>query len=795
MCGLNAEIVKIPSRPRYAPDGILHEFILDSLAYKSMHYREQEVVKAHNTTFEWVFTSYDKQPQQQLQQHGTPDHQFSTWLATDELGPIYWITGKPGSGKSTFMGFLYDHESTADHLEVWANGLPVCKAGFFFWTSGSREQRSQSGLLRSLLHQLLSSNPELTSQAFPSLWQKLRTMTTKERINLVLDWSTPELIQAFQAFVDAAVPRIKICLFVDGLDEFEGDHILIIDFFKNLSLVDRGRSIKMCLSSRAWAVFENAFQHTVPHLRLQDLTYADMYRYTRDRLRTNVHIRRLVKQDVSSGEELITRTVQRADGVFLWTRLALDQILEKFQSGESLANLLQTVHALPTELDDLFVKLLFENQNHAQLVETAVLFQLMKVRESVADFVGDDSASSLTVWELAFALNREDDELAINGVVVEADDICIQERCEATVNQIRQRFAGLLDLHSPHVQGNLRRPRFISTDAAAEAVGAARQQVCQRITYIHRTVRDWLMEATGISERLITYSPTDFDPNLRLLRSYVLRLKRPLGEIEHHRRLDEWWPDIALAMTHARYVVCDPSGLQRRFLNQLNDTLSWYWLRKPQDPHDHWARSAFGSYEARMKAPPIWQPFLCLAVKFGLASYVEGEIEAAGRGASKGNDEQEELQNLDATPLLSYATEFLCSRKKTIFPLSDPRLVESLLRSPNLPINPGPNHEYLDFWTRAPTTPWLMLLRHLRDARRRDWIEFYDVDLEEGTGRWAGIVRLFMEVDGADVDAVVVADPWDPEITAHGVLELLDQTYGAVEVRELLVLMHSLRIS
>ncbi len=61
-------------------------------------------------------------------------------------GPLYWINGKPGSGKSTLMRFLFAHEMTKKQLEAWAgDGVPVVRAGFFFWTSGSREQRSQTG--------------------------------------------------------------------------------------------------------------------------------------------------------------------------------------------------------------------------------------------------------------------------------------------------------------------------------------------------------------------------------------------------------------------------------------------------------------------------------------------------------------------------------------------------------------------------------------------------------------------------------------------------------------------------
>lgn len=770
----NVPVPKVSEKPRLAPASLLYDFILENLAYKTMHDREEEVAEAHRSTFDWVFNQADTRGKQS----DCLEHELTAWLGTDELGPIYWITGKPGSGKSTFMRFLFQHDLTRQYTKAWANGQPVCMAGFFFWTSGSRDQRSQTGLLRSLLHQLLSKNMELIPDTFPDLWQKLRVMTTKERIQLSLEWLVKDLLSAFQRLMDAALPNMKICLFVDGLDEFDGDHITMINFFRDLGLGKHGDSVKMCLSSRPWAVFENAFEQAVPHMKLQDLTYVDMLKYTADKLLDNVNIRRLMRKNPEFGEQLVNNAVQRADGVFLWVRLAVNELIAKWKVESGTTGLVSILEQLPTDLDDLFSKLLLQDQTKSEQGETAVVFQLIRAREIVADFVRDDSANSLTVWELAFALQEQDDAHTTTWEVEEADDKFIYDRCRMTIHQITERFARLLDLHRPTRQGNMK-PRF-SDDTLRDA----RVEAARRVTYIHRTVRDWLMDAPGVQERLVAQSPVTFDPHLRLLRSHVLRLKRPLEEIEHHRRLDEWWSDIALSLTHARYIANDPLGLQRQFVNELNATLSWHWLEKPQDPYDHWARNAFGSYEIRMKAAPIWQPFLCLATKFGLTRYVSEEVTARNGSEKHGiSEEQQELEQDDATPLLAYATEFVCSRMKSIFPLSDPELVKFLLRNP-CRINSGPNHEYSDFVTRSGRTSWVALLRHLRDARRRGFIAYYDTDVD-GTCRWVEIVRLFLEVGEADPHAVVLKDSWDPEITGLGVLELLNETYGAVELKEL----------
>ncbi|KAI5459452.1 hypothetical protein BGZ63DRAFT_391064 [Mariannaea sp. PMI_226] len=773
---------KPPLVPKLAPIGLINDFFLETLAFKSMYDREDEVTEAHTKTLEWIFdnTAVDDQ----LQKHFRDE--FILWLKTNNLGPIYWITGKPGSGKSTLTGFLYQHSTTKKLLQQWAGDRPFLVAGFFFWTSGTRDQRSQAGLLRSLLHQLLSANPHLIPAAFPTLWNRLRQMSTKERVRLSLEWSVPDLMDAFHLLLDAALPTMNICLFIDGLDEFDGDHTSIIDFFKTLSVGHNSHALKMCLSSRPWTVFSDAFEHDVPNGRLQDLTHDDMYQYAKDELRNNHYIKKAFRKDPAFEHDFVENLVQQADGVFLWVRLAVERILHLMEKTHSNEDLNFIVSSFPRELDDFFEKLIFKDQTLAHITEAADLFRLMCAREVVADFIKDDSSNSLTAWEVAFALNSDEDNSALQAQVKQASLEEIVSRYQMTAERVQTRFVGLLNLHRRRRLGNLRVPRFVD-----EKHGVAEPFfVYDKVTYIHRTVRDWLMNASGAYKRLNAVSTAGFDPHLRLLRSYVLRLKHPLEEVEHHRRLDEWYPDIALAMSHARYVDTDPSQLQQPFLNEMNKTLSWYWLSKSSDPFDHWARSAFGSYEIRMKAPPIRRPFLCLATKFGLTEYVSKELEDLGQ--QDGLDDAVDGAP-EPTPLLSYATEFLCSRNKTIFPVSDPSLVEYLIRNPSPKINLRPNDTYTDFVTHAARTPWLALLRHLRDAHRRGWI-VKDDSSADGVSRWEKIVKLFIEVGGADVNAVVVADAWDPEISAVGVLRLVEDASGGLGVRDIRALMEKLQV-
>jgi hypothetical protein len=76
---------------------------------------------------------------------------------------------------------------------------------------------------------------------------------------------------------------LKICLFIDALDEYEGDHLEVGELLK---LVAGHKSVKVCVSSRPLLVFDRAF-NSFPGLMLQNLTHGDINKYVRNRLSAN----------------------------------------------------------------------------------------------------------------------------------------------------------------------------------------------------------------------------------------------------------------------------------------------------------------------------------------------------------------------------------------------------------------------------------------------------------------------------------------------------------------------------
>lgn len=231
---------------QFSPSTGLHEFklrnlvnnaILESLEFPSMNTRYEDTVQAFPKTFQWV-----------LQTHTSPEHpwsDFGGWLKAGK--GVYWINGKAGSGKTTLMKHIFDDPQVHHYLSGWAKDTRLCIATFFFWGSGTREQRSQSGMLRTILSQILTTIPELTPILMPQIWAKIYTDCIGGTESPSFSWTLHSLKSAFSLFVQQRQVPLKTCFLVDGLDEFDGEPNEILPIFKEIGSTD---SIKACLSSR-----------------------------------------------------------------------------------------------------------------------------------------------------------------------------------------------------------------------------------------------------------------------------------------------------------------------------------------------------------------------------------------------------------------------------------------------------------------------------------------------------------------------------------------------------------------
>ncbi|KAL4881960.1 hypothetical protein BJY04DRAFT_187745 [Aspergillus karnatakaensis] len=123
-----------------------------SLHFQGIQARQKGIKDAHAETFDWILDDR---------------HSFSRWLEQDK--GIFWIHGKPGSGKSTLMKFICREPTTFQRLQKWAAPKKLAIANFFFWRAGTRLQQSRTGLLRSLIFEMVRECPNLLPIAKASI--------------------------------------------------------------------------------------------------------------------------------------------------------------------------------------------------------------------------------------------------------------------------------------------------------------------------------------------------------------------------------------------------------------------------------------------------------------------------------------------------------------------------------------------------------------------------------------------------------------------------------------------------
>lgn len=276
---------------------------------------------------------------------------FLAWLGSGNQ--IYHISGKAGSGKSTLMKFLCQHSRVRKELESWAAEKRLVFAQFFFWNSGEKLQTSLEGLYRSLLFETLKQYPGLIPEIFPEEWDALDSA--------ILRFESPsfriaEIKAAFDKLISKwTFPKHRLCFFIDGLDEYEGDSLEHWELANSLRNWASSTDIKICVSSRPHTEFMHTFSDSPNfRLRLHELTRADISRFASAMFEKDTNFDRV--KDMYT--DLVRDIVETANGVFLWARLVVRSLLEGVGHHDSQPALQEKLNSIPKELDELFAKLL-----------------------------------------------------------------------------------------------------------------------------------------------------------------------------------------------------------------------------------------------------------------------------------------------------------------------------------------------------------------------------------------------------------------------------------------------------
>lgn len=463
------------------------EAILNWLWYPSMYDREDSIDEAYPKTLHWIF-----EEEKVDNSEGCKWDSFMDFLKGENR--IYWITGKPGSGKSTLVKFINEQDRTQEELNHWSSGKRLLCASFYFSYKGSDEQRTELGLVRSLLHWILTKERNLISLVFKDRYIAESRGTRQSELTL------PEAKRTLKQILEQH-SELRFFFTIDGLDEFDPDAssttvASLIDLAETLSGFD---NVKMVVSSRPYPEFEYGFSR-YPRLRIHDLTKADIRHYATERLGNHSRMQLLIKRDPKNSRELIDSITSMSSGVFLWVRVVTDSLIWGLTKYDNIKDLQRRLEGLPSDLQELYEVIISRiGPEHRDQSSELLELAYYGMNTPLHNF------GALYLW---FSENA-DNEMIFQTKTEPLGEEDVHSRIDEMETRLKSRCLGLVEVGPSSI-----------------------------IQFLHKTVKEFL-EGPFWKEFAAKHCRTDFVPTLSLLRGEILAIKtwNPPSNAKKRRRL------------------------------------------------------------------------------------------------------------------------------------------------------------------------------------------------------------------------------------------------------------------
>ncbi|KAL2672549.1 hypothetical protein Neosp_013261 [[Neocosmospora] mangrovei] len=263
----------------------------------------------------------------------TSSSAYQEWLQGEEHG-LLWVKGIPGSGKSVMAANLVN--------EIAASN-PGCPVLFFFFRQIIDANHEPKALLKDWLDQVLEYSPPLQ--------KKLKTYLRRTIDSISIEDMWKDLKMALEN-----LPGKAFCI-ADALDEMDQGNN---DFLSALGDLGswRPKTVKVLITSRPVPTVEDPLR-LIPclHLRLEEkMVDVDISKYVQYALSNSA-----IPQ--SEWEVIMNAVPGRANGLFLYAKLAMDAFLEQG------ADITEVISRLPADLNVLYTDLLKEHARRSGVAE------------------------------------------------------------------------------------------------------------------------------------------------------------------------------------------------------------------------------------------------------------------------------------------------------------------------------------------------------------------------------------------------------------------------------------------
>ena len=412
-----------------------------------------------------------------------------------------------------------------------------------------------------------------------------------------------ELRKAFILLSRQPFSDFKICLFVDGLDEYVGDQPELVELFRS---VTTHPFLKAVLSSRPEPTFVEAFS-CAPKLRVEDLTSGDMDLYVRSKLLSHSQMQTQMRRNPELGERLIHQILLRACGVFLWVFLVVRSLRQCLTDGSYPEELEGIIETYPPELHELYEHM-FARMKPEHRVEAYKLFQAVFISRTVESCL--PTALRFSYFERDIPIKSI--KIPLNGISTSE----IEDRLSLFRTRLRSRCCGLLEVQQE------KSPNF-------------KRKMCRsdegKVAFLHRTVSDFLNNP-GVRE-ILERETSEFTPEIdeRLLASILYRFK--CRDYFRLKTADHWREYIKEIEAFLVYCGRCSEPKKNGYLEEFNKCLEELWQARSSNnkstnleislgsPGYHWAESFLRERGLKVGTEADDNPQLSVAARYGFSTH------------------------------------------------------------------------------------------------------------------------------------------------------------------------------
>lgn len=362
----DAEYIRLRGLEQKAAALTSDNSVLRHLYFEDMYKRVDSITDATDATFDWLLADGSASPNTNKPAN-TSDYEnpgaSNEWYDErrqqsaakiseflEHGGGVFFLRGKPGSGKSTFMKYLTvgrGKQEVDRKLRKWSGQKKLVRVTTMFLLHGTPLQRSLEGFYRTFFFELLCQFPDLTDICFPNQFTRelpedsygssFRLETLQEAWKKLVSFKHHE--------------SLRICVSIDGMDELEGSSGDRLKFARILNEWAQSGDVKIICSGRPSAEFNIVFNQPHQIINLQDLTRPDIRKILAKRFEGASQFSDLTEDNIQS---LINDISHQSEGVILWAVLVGKNLEDDIIHGKSLGAMKSTLKMLPPGIEELY---------------------------------------------------------------------------------------------------------------------------------------------------------------------------------------------------------------------------------------------------------------------------------------------------------------------------------------------------------------------------------------------------------------------------------------------------------